>query len=78
MTTSIIKNKLHNFIKNADPKALREIYTFLEEKLEKPLNSIWEDENFLKELEKRSNEIKSGKVKGIKWEEVKRNLQSHK
>lgn len=48
----------------------------MEEDLEQSQDSIWEDEKFVKELEKRSKEIKSGKVKGITWEEVKRNLQS--
>jgi hypothetical protein len=31
----------------------------------------WQDENFIAELEKRSDDYKSGKVKGISWEESK-------
>lgn len=33
----------------------------------------WEDDDFLKELKSRLDDIESGKVKGIPWEEVKRN-----
>ncbi len=78
MTTSIIRNKLHSFIEKADTKELKKIYAFMEEELDQTLDSIWTDEEFVKELEKRSDEIKSGKVKGIKWEEIKKNLQLHK
>ena len=78
MTTSIIRNKLHSFIEKANIKELKKIYAFLEKDLDQTLDSIWEDEEFVKELEKRSNEIKTGKVKGIKWEEIKKNLQLHK
>jgi hypothetical protein len=77
MTTSIIRNKLHSFIEKADTKELKKIYAFLEEELDQTLDSIWTDEEFVKELEKRSDEIKSGKVKGIQWEEIKKNLQLH-
>jgi len=72
MTTSIIKNKLHHFIENADLKELKKVYSFLEDELEQSLDSIWENNDFVKELERRSDEIKSGKVKGISWERIKR------
>jgi len=32
---------------------------------------IWEDEGFLKELDRRFEELESGKVKGSTWVEVK-------
>ena len=31
----------------------------------------WEDENFVKEMNRRTKEMESGKVKGYTWEEVK-------
>ena len=78
MTTSIIRNKLHSFIEKADTKELKKIYAFLEEDFDLTSDSIWDDKEFVKELEKRSNEIKTGKVKGIKWDEIKKKLELHK
>jgi hypothetical protein len=72
MTSSIIRRNLHSFIENADQSELKKIYSFVEDELAGPSNSFWEDEKFVKELEKRSNEIKTGKVKGITWEKIKK------
>ena len=41
-----------------------------EKKAKAPYN-YWNDKTFMAELNKRSAELKLGKVKGIKWEEVK-------
>jgi len=32
---------------------------------------IWDDEEFVKEMDKRIEELESGKVKGYTWDEVK-------
>ncbi len=34
-------------------------------------DDIWEDKAFVKELDKRTKELESGKVKGYSWDEVK-------
>jgi len=33
---------------------------------------IWEDPEFLKEMEERTNDLETGKVKGYSWDEVKK------
>ena len=32
---------------------------------------MWEDENFVKELNRRTKELENGQVKGYTWDEVK-------
>lgn len=34
----------------------------------------WQDENLVKELDKRSNDLKSGKDRGVSFSEIKNNL----
>ncbi len=34
-------------------------------------DDIWEDKAFVKELDRRTKELESGKVKGYSWDEVK-------
>ena len=38
------------------------------------INDHWKDKDFVAELEKRSEDYKSGKVEGISWEESKANI----
>ena len=72
MTKSILQNKLHHFIDNADVKKLKKMFSFVEDELEESLDLMWNDDDFVKELEKRSDEIKTGKVRGVSWDEIKR------
>jgi hypothetical protein len=78
MTTSIIKNKLHDFIERADINELKKVFSFVEHEFEQSLHSIWEDGEFLKDLEKRSEEIKTGKVQGVSWDQIRRNASLRK
>lgn len=38
------------------------------------MNQWWNDEQFIAELDKRSADLKSGKDKGISWNELKKEL----
>lgn len=78
MTTTIIRKRLHDFIENADINELKKVFSFVEHEFEQALHSIWKDDEFLKELEKRSDEIKTGKVQGVSWDQIKRNASLHK
>ncbi len=72
MQTEIIKKRLHDFIESAEDVKLHAIYTLLEEQIEQ---NEWEyTDEFKAELDKRSREYKSGKVKGVDWEEAKAQL----
>lgn len=69
MTATAIRTKLYDYIKSADDKKVKAIYTILENEIEENYNH-WSDKNFLAELDRRSEEYKSGKVKGVTWEET--------
>lgn len=75
MTTTNIRHKLYDYIRIAEDKKVRAIYTMLEEEIEE-VYDYWNDKNFTAELEKRSADFKSGKVKGVKWEDSKFRLLS--
>lgn len=72
MTISIIRNKLHDFIEKADINELKKVFSFVENEFEPSLDP-WKDDEFLKELEKRSDEIKTGKVQGVSWDQIRKN-----
>jgi hypothetical protein len=72
MTISIIRNKLHDFIEKADINELKKVFSFVENEFEQSLDP-WKDDEFLKELEKRSDEIKIGKVQGVSWDQIRKN-----
>jgi hypothetical protein len=70
MTTVSIRQKLYEYIRVAEDRKLKAIYTMLEGEIEEGYD-YWNDKDFVKELNKRSADFKSGKVKGVSWEEAK-------
>ncbi|MFI5124059.1 MAG: hypothetical protein ACHQDF_01965 [Chitinophagales bacterium] len=70
MTATNIRHKLYDYIRVAEDKKVKAIYTMLEEEIEE-VYDYWNDKDFIAELEKRSSDFKSGKVKGVKWEDAK-------
>jgi putative addiction module component (TIGR02574 family) len=70
MTTAAIREKLHDYINIADDKKVEAIYTMVEDEIAERLD-LWEDEGFLDELDRRMEELESGKVKGITLDELK-------
>jgi len=71
MMTAAIREKLRNFINTADDKQVKAVYSIFEDEMAEKYDP-WEDEGFLKELKSRIDDIESGRVEGISWEEVKR------
>lgn len=69
MTTSAIREKLVGYLKVADDKKLKAIYTLFEDEINSEIND-W-DESFVQELEQRSKAVKSGTLKTYTWEETK-------
>ena len=70
MTTAAIRHKLYDYIRVAEDKKIKAIYTMLEGDIEQQYD-YWNDKDFVAELNKRSADFKSGKIKGISWEEAK-------
>ena len=70
MTTAAIRHKLYDYIRVAEDKKVKAIYTMLAMKIEEDYN-YWNDKNFVAELEKRSADLKNGNTEGVSWEEAK-------
>lgn len=62
MKTQEIREKLHNYIENAHEKKLKAIYTMVEEEIDEADN-LWNDEEFVAELERREESYLSGRAK---------------
>ncbi len=67
MDTTAIKNKLHNYIDNAEQKKLKAIYTMLENEIESTSMLSKEQK---KELDFRLEEYMQGKGKSYSWDEA--------
>lgn len=72
MTTAAIRQKLYEYIRVADDKKVKAIFTMVEDELQ--AYEWWKDEEFAAELDKRNNDLKSGKVKGVSWDEMKNRI----
>jgi hypothetical protein len=69
MTTTAIRQKLVSYLEVADDKKIKAIYTMVEDEINTQAND-W-DEDFIKELERRSKSFASGRAKTYSWEETK-------
>jgi len=70
MTTTAIREKLHEMINTADDKQVESMYSIFEDQIAERYDH-WEDEEFLKEIKSRLDDIESGNDQGLSWEEVK-------
>lgn len=70
MTTIAIRKKLADYLKVADDKKVKAIYTMVQDEISTGEND-W-DENFIKELQSRSRSFRNGTAKTYSWEETKR------
>jgi hypothetical protein len=73
MTSTAIRQKLYDYIRVAEDKKIKAIYTMLENEIEESFD-YWNDKDFVKEIEKRSEDYKTGKIKGMAWEDAKRQI----
>jgi hypothetical protein len=63
-----LKQKLHRYIETAEGKKLKAIYAMVESDIEE--NEVWTDDVFIAEMNRRTEDLITGKVKGLSWEEV--------
>jgi hypothetical protein len=68
MKTVLLKEKLHHYIETVEEKKLKAIYAMVEDEIKEPAN-VWEDKNFVAELEKREKAYKNGTAKMYSIEE---------
>jgi hypothetical protein len=59
----VLRVELRYYIDNASDQELEELYDFVNSKT--PPYEWWNDNEFIAELERRSNDLKSGKDKGV-------------
>jgi putative addiction module component (TIGR02574 family) len=75
MDTLTVRQKLFEYIRTADDEKVEAIYTLIKDDANGRYE-WWNDEELVAELDLRSDDLKSGKVKGIPWEDVKSRLLS--
>jgi len=77
MNTATIRKKLYEYIRVAEDKKVRAIYTIIENDVIEPYE-WWNDSELLTELDHRSEQIKSGNDPGMLWEDAKKEILSHR
>lgn len=76
MATAAIRKKLIGYMQVADDKKVKAMYTLFEDEIEQEEIDIWNDEEFIKELDRRSADYKKNKSKSISWEKSKQQMLS--
>jgi len=76
MDTIAIRQQLHDIINTANDQQVENIYAMIKGNGADDRCEWWKDEEFVAELEQISADMKSGKDKGITWEELKEQLKS--
>jgi hypothetical protein len=74
MTTTAIREKLHNYISMADDEKIKNIYSLFEDQMS-PAVDWSEDEKFVAELNERVRRWEEGIDRGVSIEEVKAELE---
>lgn len=69
MTTAVIREKLVNYMQVADEKKIRAIYVMVEDEINTSENDWAED--FVAELNSRSQSVTDGTANTYSWEETK-------
>jgi hypothetical protein len=73
MNSTSIRQKLYEYIRNADDKKIKAIYTIVEGDMDQ-VSEWWKDDKLISEIEKRSADLKTGKDVGISWTDFKNGL----
>ncbi|MBU0696628.1 MAG: hypothetical protein KKE39_08925 [Bacteroidetes bacterium] len=77
MTITAIREKLQEYIKTADDKKIKAIFTLVENDIEEKYN-WWEDKEFVAELDESVQNCVDGKDKGFTLEEIDAEIKSKK
>ncbi len=68
-----LDKKIANYVGQLNIKQKKVVLSVAKAFAEEGTNEdLWEDEDFVKELDRRTQELESGKVKGYSWDEVKK------
>lgn len=70
MSTEALDNQINNYLLQLTPKQKKAVLTVVKTFAEEQ-ESFLKDPEFIQEMDKRIEELESGKVTGRSWEEVK-------
>jgi putative addiction module component (TIGR02574 family) len=73
MDTLNIRQKLHEYIDMADDKEVAALYAGINEEAPQPYE-WWNDDELVAELERRAEDLRTGKDPGFTWEQSRENL----
>jgi hypothetical protein len=73
MNTIAIRQKLYEYIRVADDKKVKAMYTIIEDQPIE-IDEWWNDKGFINTLDRISSDLRNGADKGYLWEEVKNEL----
>jgi hypothetical protein len=68
-----IRQQLHDYIDVMDTKKLKALYTLIEDDIKVNTDDIWDNDEFVNELQRRSASVMDGTAKTSTWEEVQKN-----
>lgn len=68
MTTLAIRKSLQEYIRFADERKIKALYTIIEKELNEE-KDIWTKE-FIAEMKFRFSELETKKTKGVQWEKI--------
>ena len=74
MTAIAIRKRLYEYIRFADEKKIKAIYTIVEDEINEN-HDAWTKE-FTQEMVRRAKDIETGKTEGKKWEAVQKKSRS--
>jgi hypothetical protein len=75
MTILTIRKSLQEYIRFADEKKVKALFTIIEDDIKKK-QKLWANNEFMTEMEQRSFEMETNKTEGIKWENVQKKAKS--
>ena len=74
MTTLAIRKSLQEYIRFADEKKIKALFTIVEDKI-KQKHDLWTSE-FVNEMKQRSTDLETKKVKGNNWQNIQKKANS--
>lgn len=75
MTILTIRKSLQDYIRFADDKKVKALFTIVEDEINQK-RELWSNPEFVDEMKKRSLDIEINKVKGTSWENVQEKAKS--
>ena len=72
MSSAALDKKIANYVEQLNAKQKKVVLSVVKVFADEGTNDVWEDEAFVKEMDKRTKDMESGKVKGYSWDEVRK------